>query len=350
MKSCMKTVAVGAVLLFAATLLPAQQTASGKAGAIEYPPVYRIELVVFAHVDGRSDRTRADAPADFTDRLDPLLLARANAMAERQLSGLAGFLPVAGVPGDTDETTPWLEPEEQTLRPIPPVYSALDDLSRPIQRAFDRLIDAPEYDPVIARAWIQHAQRGRPTARVRIHDQNVADVIEPAYGQSLVPVLEMLPFGPLIETPPPALEIYRLDGTVRLRQRQFLHMDLDLVWQTRALALADSGPPAGDRVAAPGDPQSIDGQLIDGQLINNQSINNQSINDQWRLHRLRQSRIVRPGRLEYFDSSLFGVLVRIDRFEQVVPEVETAEPETTAPVTNSPEPSENTDPVTNSGG
>lgn len=320
----------GLALLLAATSLFAQQSATGESDAIEYPPVYRIEVIVFSHVDGRSDRIRSAASMDFTDQLDPLLLARANDLAESRLADLAVALPVARIPGKIDETTPWLETDEQILRPIPSVYSALGDLSRPIQRAMDRLLDAPEYEPLMARAWIQLAPRGRPTAALRIHNQTVVELIEPDDDQSLVPVAHVLPFGPLVETPPPALDIYQLDGTLRLRQRQFLHLDLDLVWQTQARALADRSIPTDGQSAVTNDLQATESD--------------------WLLHRLQQSRIVEPGRLEYFDSSLFGVLVRIERFAQVVPEIEIPEPEPAPPDANLPESPETVDPVTNSGG
>src|SRR6056297_3323120 len=304
----------GLALLLAAASLSAQQSASRQADAIDYPSVYRVELIVFSHADGRSDRTRSASPADFSGALDPLLIAQANDIAERQLAALAEGLPVARVPGEVDETTPRLETDGQTLRPIPPMYSALGDLSRPIRRAMERLLDAPEYDPVMARAWIQLADRGRPTATMRIHDQTVVDLIEPDEDRSLVPMPHVLPFGPLVETPSPALDIYRLDGTLRLRQRQFLHLDLDLVWQTRARSLANRMPPVEESTVTTNGP-------VDGE-------------GEWQLHRLQQSRIVEPGRLEYFDSSLFGVLVRIERLEQVVPEIEIREPE--PPAANTP--------------
>ena len=318
----------GLAMMVAAASLGAQQPAASESVAVEYPPVYRVELIVFSHADGRSDRIRGAGPLDFTDRSDPLLVARANAMAERQLAGLAGFLPVARVPGEIRETTPYLQSQERTLRPIPPVYSALGDLSRPIQRAMDRLLDAPEYDPVTARAWIQLAPRNRPIAAMRIHDQTVVDRVEPEDGQSLVPVPNVLPFGPLTEMPPPALDIYRLDGTLRLRRRQFLHLDLDLAWQARARGLANRMPPTEESAAVTSGTESGQGE--------------------WQLHRLQQSRIVEPGRLEYFDSSLFGVLVLIERFEQVVPEIEIPEPQPATP--NTPTQQQSADPVTNSGG
>lgn len=308
----------GLAMMLAAASLSAQQPAARESQAVGYPPVYRVEVIVFGHADGRSDRIRGAGPLDFTDRLDPLLIARANVTAERQLAGLAGFLPVARIPGEIRETTPYLESGQQTLRPIPPVYSALGDLSRPIRRVMDRLLDAPDYDPVTARAWIQPA---RSTAAMRIHDQTVVDRVEPEDGQRLVHVAQVLPVGPLAETPPSALDIYRLDGTLRLRRRQFLHLDLDLVWQTRARALTDRMPPVDQPAAVTNEPDDGEGE--------------------WQLHRLQQSRIVQPGRLEYFDSSLFGVLVLIERFEQIVPE---------PAVSNTPAPEEIVDPVMYSGG
>jgi len=334
MRFAIDKTAAALVLMLSAASLPAQQSAGRQSDSIEYPPVYRVEVLVFRHADGRSDRIRSAAPTDFTEQLDPLLLARANHSAERELARLAAVLPVAPLPGEIDQTTPWLEAEEQILRPIPPVYSALGDLSGPIRRAMDRLIDAPEYEPVLARAWIQLAGRGRSTAAVRIHDQTVVETIEPDDDRSLVPVPHVLPFGPLVEIPPPALDIYQLDGTLRLRQRQFLHLDLDLVWQQRARALPDRMmPPSGQSGPTARGPEAAGGE--------------------WQLHRLQQSRIVEPGRLEYFDSSLFGVLVRIDRFAQVVPEIEAPEPAPAAPAAGSTDATaspEIVDPVTNSGG
>lgn len=320
-------------LLLAAAAAPARQSATGQAGAaddrpVEYPPVYRAEVIVFRHSDGRSDRIRSFAPADFTDRLDPLLVARANDYAERELSGLATMLPVARIPGEVDETTPWLESEDQMLRPIPPVYSELGELSGQIQRTVDRLLDAPEYDSVSARAWIQRVRRGQPTAAARIHDRNIVALIEPEDTRRLVPVPHMLPFGLLEKTPPRARNVYRLDGTLRLRRRQFLHLDLDLVWQEPARALAQRLPADNSAVAG----------------------KSEGAEDEWMLHRLQQSRIVEPGRMEYFDSSLFGVLVKIERFEQVVPEIEVPSPP--APTENASESAQSAgtvDPDTNSG-
>ena len=305
----------------------------------EYPPVYRVEAIVFRHADGRSDRRRATAPADFTDRLDPLLVATAFKAAQLQLARLAEFLPVAKVPGMPDEATPFLESEAQTLRPIPPVYSALGDLSTSMQRAMSRLVDAPAFDPVTARGWLQLAPQRERTAEVRVHDLSVVEALEPETGPSPLPLAHVLPFGPLIETPPPARAIYRLDGTIRLRQRRFLHLDLDLVWQTRSRMPADTEADTDSRgYKAESDTSDSASAPAPGE----------DEEEAWELHRLQQSRVVRPGRLEYFDSSLFGVLVRIDRFKLVVPEVddEPTEPVLEAPGSSAP----SRRPVTENGG
>lgn len=304
-----------------------------------YPAVFRIEVIVFRHADGRSDRIRATEPVDFTDDIDPLLVATANEWAELGLTRLSEVGPPVAIPGRSGETTPFLETEDETIRPIPPAYAALDNLSPSVQRALTRLTDAAQYEPVVARAWTQNAPPGQSTALVRVHDETVIDVIEPEVEQRPLVLLQVLPFDPPAESPPVARNLFRLDGTLRLRQRQFLHLDLDLAWQTRAHALANRVMPQRDTARAE------DAGVVDrGDGENSQQA--------WQLHRLQQSRIVEPGRFEYFDSSLFGVLVRIDRFEQVVPEIEIPEPEPAAADADSaqpPESAEMVEPVTNSG-
>jgi len=315
--------------LFWPGLIGAQPSAADTDGeAVEYPPVYRVEAIVFRHADGRSDRRRAPGPADFTERLDPLLVAYANEAAQQQLARLARFLPVAEVPGTQDETTPFLEFEEQRLRPVPPVYAALGDLSTSMQRAMSRLLDAPDYEPVETRGWIQFAPPQRRSVAVRVHDRTVVEKLEPAArfpGPGPVPSPHVLPFGPLFQTPPPARAIYRLDGSITLRQRRFLHLDLDLVWQSQTRAPADPGVDP-DFALKPGAERRPEAKA-DAE---------KTAEDEWELHRLQQSRVVRPGRLEYFDSSLFGVLVRVERFKLVVPEIKDAPTQPTVEAPDAP--------------
>ena len=308
-------------LVLAAALLAvasgaAAQSQSARAGnqASEYPPVYRVELVVFEHVGGDSDRRRASAPAAFPTLLDPLLVARAHDAANLALATLRRPLPMLPRPGEANEFTPYLESDSTTLKPIPPLYAALDDHSAPIRGVVQRLSDADGFEPVATRTWIQPAPRGRTTPRVRMHDDLVVDTRSPGPIRSplFFPHWLRVPVRidaqgrvvgePLFDAPPPRQAVYRVDGSARLRRRQFLHLDLDLVWQQRAEAIQAGNEP------------------------------------EWRLHRLAQSRVVEPGRVEYFDSSRFGVLALVRRFEQVVPE----RPEPTRPAA----PGDNAGPVT----
>lgn len=314
--------AVCTVALALAAVAAGAQAPDRSAGAApEYPPVYRVELIVFEHVGGGSDRRRAAGPVDFTARLNPLVVARANDAVDEALAMLrTGALPMLPDPNAAGDDAPRLTSQSETLVPIPPPFAALARLSGPTGRALDRLVGSAAHQPVATRAWIQLAARGRAGPPVRIHDATPVTTLPPARGlPPFFPSWLALPAGAsedgerrLFRPAPPRLAIYRLDGTARLRRRQFLHLDLDLVWQQRE-------PAVGPRPAAAADTDPRHPQP-------------------WLLHRLRQSRVVEPGRLEYFDSSRFGVLALVTRFEQVVPEPEEAAETVVPEAAASPDP------------
>ena len=77
---------------------------------------------------------------------------------------------------------------------------------------------------------------------------------------------------------------YRLDGTIRLRERQFMHADVDLGWRVRERV----GPAAWPLLTA---------------------------DAEFSVHRLDQSRTIRSDRFEYFDSDWLGLLLRVSRYE-----------------------------------
>jgi len=315
MKNAINT-GLASLLLLASTAAAQPQQREALPEKTQYPPAYRLEVIVFRHVDGRSDRTRADDALDFTEQLNPLLIARAHEVAGRHLNALARFLPVNSLPGEVDDSTPFLQTEDELIRPIPPIYASLGDLSAPTQRVMTRLIAAPEYEPLVARAWIQPAGHGQYTARLRIHDRVAVSATEPARPDNPALLAEILPFPPPDSSPSRSLEIYRLDGTVRLRRRQFLHVDLNLVWQQQARTLAHGSDQRVDN--------GIDADAQRWPAGASQDAGAADADDEarWQLHRVQQSRVVQTGGLEYFDSSLLGVLVRIERFERVVPETD----------------------------
>jgi len=299
----------------------------GDAQAIELPPVYRVELLAFAHITGDSDRLPATDPADFTDVTDPLLVAEANRFADAAWRSMRRLLPFPPPRPEVDQATPYLESERFRLQPIPPAYSALGDLSPVMQRTLDRLIASPDHEILLTRSWTQQAEPRRPTPRLRLHDQAPVATRAPqrAIAPPWIPVDLRIPvalsedgelrYKRLFRPRPPRLHRYRFDGSARLRQRQFLHLDLELVWQQRDAGL--------DGTAADDEPNRLAGSAA------RSASPPDAEQREWVLHRLQQSRVIQPGRLEYFDSSRFGVLALVHRFEQIVPEPEPDAPEPT---------------------
>ncbi|MDT8449776.1 MAG: CsiV family protein [Wenzhouxiangellaceae bacterium] len=317
MKSALSLPSAALVLAMTAAAAPAQlpQPAQPRPGSpgdeVERPPVYRVELVVFRHAGGASNDRRSEEPADYTGLPDPIVVARASEIADRALNALAAAAPVDATTERSGDSAPFLRAAtgdgdgEEIVRPVPPMFAARAGLSPEMARALGRLEDSPAFEPLVSRAWFQPAEPDRRTAPVRIHDETVVGRIEPEgagrplfFPDVLIPRFE-IPAGPdgrirprmrlvpLFGAPRAPQNVYRLDGRARLRRSQFLHLELELVWQMPEQAQHFETAPAG-----------------------------------WRLHRLAQSRVVQPGRLEYFDSALFGVLARVTRFEPVVPEIE----------------------------
>ena len=283
-------------------------------------PHYRIEVIVFAHADGRPDARHVQHLEDFSALTDPLALARKASAApaedpidEPVLPGSAQVgLPADGADDETlagrgfdemmaertrqAELEAMLELidtldglEEGTLMPELPTwpdrYLALERLSPKMERALERLENSAGHDVLAWRAWHQPLARGLAGERVRIHDdQPVA-----ADWLKLTPVglsISEERDSKVSETLTPAFH-YRLDGGIRLRQRQFMHLESDLHWRT-------------EQVSSPWMPRlELHDEPTGG----------------YQLHRLNQSRTVRPDRLEYFDSSWLGMLVLIEAIE-----------------------------------
>lgn len=298
----------------------AQQAAGSDRASTDpdLPPVYRVELVAFAHIDGRSDRLPRTRPADFTGLLDPLLLTRAHQVAASAADALERRLAFAPTDPTNARPEPYLASDDARVEPIPPAFADLGGLSPTMQRTLDRLRGSAAHEVLLSRSWTQTAERGRNTPRLRLHDRSVVATLAPgrAVAPPWFPVELRVPvevsedgrvrFQRLFRPRPPRLEVYRVDGSARLRRRQFLHLELDLVWQQRDPGLLGSERRmVAPTVAPESSPTTPEAEPRD-----------------WLVHRMTQSRVIEPGRLEYFDSSRFGVLVLVHRFEQVVPEPE----------------------------
>jgi len=172
----------------------------------------------------------------------------------------------------------------------PPRLVQLPTLSATMMRTWARLDDSGEFRPLTWRAWHQelHLQRVSPT--LRIHDETLLHM-DWLGREALLEPYSLIPVEPIYSRP---RVDYRLDGTIRIRQRQFVHAEIDLAWRVPVAALP---APLADQEYRP-----------DGYLA----------------HRLTQSRTIEPGRLEYFDSDRLGVLILIEPLS----ESESNEPET----------------------
>lgn len=284
-----------AILMLTASGIDARP--GGRAAAT--PEIWwQVELIVFEYPEGRSDRRPVDAPVAYTGAAELTALAGIDEAMVRPLGSLARLFPALG-----GSSAAWLQTGDIRIAPLPKAWQPAT-LSEPMRRALGRLEDSPDHQPVIAMSWFQPRVPRRRAVGIRIHDQPPIQEWSPPGTQPLPagtdigrgPAPEPSdPTAPKPDTPDPEADgaelIYRIDGVIQAYFDQFPRLALDLVLQE---------PP-------------------------NPFATGLEANTRWLLHRLQQSRAVRPDRFEYFDSSRLGVLARITEFERTEPE---PEPET----------------------
>ncbi|MEM1081901.1 MAG: CsiV family protein [Pseudomonadota bacterium] len=271
-------------------------------------PYYRVDVIAFQHTDGQSDGFRSLALNDYSAVLDPLRLVEVRASAD---AALARFEPVLSL---FHLGTSQADVVDEDPNPMPPVYRAQGSLSNPMQSILERLQRSERYVPLGWRSWYQTAERGENTYWTRLHDERVIEWPEPIeiVAQPDLPSAEpnyrsrddanfdgldpthSFDVAAIEMTPLQPIQHFRLDGQLRLHQRQFLHLYFDMEWRE------PSGRPAPIRD-------------IDTDSLIDRSEHDPS--PEWRVHRFAQSRIVRPDRLEYFDSELIGVVALLTLIE-----------------------------------
>lgn len=258
--------------------------------------LFLVEVIVIGHPDGRSDQRASDELRDFSQLIDPVWIARLTAEMSADNEAGPGNAPSTADPGQPNELAEpaeqrpaqrptgrliesgmpvdlahWLE-QGATLYPV--TFSNQISLGPEMSRAWQRIDNNPGFEALAWRAWVQPVERGQRSPAVRIHDQHVI-------GGNWAAMFD-LPEGLVAPWPQ---SHFRLDGSLRLVQRQFLHAEIDLDWRL---------PISGGNIDAP--PPLL-------------------ASHRYRVHRLEQSRTVRPDRIEYFDSSRVGVLLRIQRWD-----------------------------------
>lgn len=278
----------------AAALLPILAPAQEES---EETAFYRVEAIVFTHTDGEPDGWPVERAADNSDAIDPAWQAFAR---EQELdraedeeaysdSDLEATLSVV-------ETLATLESGEVSLAELllyPEPWLSLETLSEPMARARTRLENSGEYRVRAWLAWHQPLDDESRNRAVRIHDQRLIGF----EWIDLLPTGRPVRSGRPVESAEDLAPVfhYRLDGTIRLRQRQFMHADVTLDWRV---------------------PETV------GPLPWPLRPGNESGDADLQTHRLEQSRTIRPERFEYFDSDWLGVLLRVTPWQRQTPDRE----------------------------
>lgn len=257
----------------------------------------RVEVLVFQYNNGQPDAWPVVRLEDFSALPDPRQRALLAAWTARYRdpdeidegadAGLddwpgletdAQFGFDAPSASDTEAVARVVAMEQDHRGPVWPELFVHDtQLSATMRRARDRLDNSPAHEILSVTTWLQPLERRSPAPAVRVRDDSpisLAWLSPDPIPYRIDPELnapERLPSG-----------IFRLDGSVRIRQRQFRHAELNLVWSERF------GAPPGIAAADA---------------------------DQFVIHRLQQSRPIQLGRLEYFDSPWIGALILVEPWQ-----------------------------------
>lgn len=309
--------AIVAAVVTATVVVAAGALLTDRAHAQSYdaPTEYRIEVLVVEPVDYRSDDWPVDMPGRYDGALDPRVVAEtATRLAPAWSAVVAPGVPIPQPLAERkgrvvldDDSAPQDPDDAYRTLTRPALFTALEPLPGSLAELRVRLADSGEFEPVTALAWLQPAGRPRQPAPIRIHDDVVVDreaVPDPAIDRNEAMTGDGAGDGSAQQW----RLSYRLDGSLALVRRQFLHAELDLQWQVPVQRLGELAPGASTMRIGPNDAASADG---------------------WRVHRLRQSRVIRPDRWEYFDSERFGVLLRVTELDPLLP---LPPPEPAAPV------------------
>ena len=255
---------------------------------------YRVEVIVFRLVQAELPPESALLPRDYSCALD---LARLQKEREEWIAAWELITPQDALAVDLD---PPLTAEASQFT-IADGLSYIPELGEQMSGVWRNLRLSAEYRPEARLSWEQRAQGDFPP--LRLHNEEII-LIEDDHADQRVPsavpeedapapvrkifhydlasgILELSP------VPDPRLH-FSVDGEVRLRRSRFLHIDLDLEYRIPAPATlaGTSGPPL---------------------MLKHQG---------YEVYSLKQSRQIRTGRMEYFDSPVLGALVWVSAIEK----------------------------------
>jgi hypothetical protein len=213
--------------------------------------------------------------------------------------------------------------EEDVEEVDPNAVIHVEEMSPVMQDAWRRMRLSAPFRPEQYLSWEQGSQE--PFPKLRLHDLEVvlvddpyAALREPLPGETEEePTMPSEPMSieelcaqslepnPLDEDPLPDPTLYyRIDGTVVMRRSRFLHLDLDL--QMREAVFEAETEPAQLGLLSASYTEPVDEDEEPAEEPRPSS---------FLLHDLVQSRQVKTGRMEYFDTPVLGVLAYISTVE-----------------------------------
>lgn len=224
---------------------------------------YRVEIIVLTHLEHDEQPRVVQALEDFSSATD--FLASPAEAAERGDGAESGN----GVPLVAGAVQ-W-----NALVHLP-------ELGPQMQDAWRRLRLSEPFRPLQYLAWEQGGSAPFPT--LRLHD---LEVLQTQAAGVEAPTAQVRNPDDGADEPPPVL-YYRLDGAASLTRSRFLHLAV-------AVELREPGGGALDPSLDPAATSFL-------------------------VHRLEQSRVIRTGRMEYFDGPVLGVLAWVTDVSEAVTE------------------------------
>lgn len=236
---------------------------------------YRVEVLVLRHLEGFPEPLPMTELPDLSGLIDPAL-------------------PTDPPKGQSLPPDPFYlgPPDSELLPPLGPFPEPEDtegvvvlaERSERMDAVWRNLRLSAEFRPEAFLAWEQPYEA--PFPEFRVHNAEVIWIEDP-WGDTRTAQPGYffhydLQMGSLGMTPiPEPVQHYALDGRVQLRRTRFLHLEIDLA----------------HRAVSPGAVPGMAGPPLRADL------------GVFQVYPLRQTRQVRTGRMEYFDSPMLGVLL-----------------------------------------
>ena len=170
--------------------------------------------------------------------------------------------------------------------------------------AWRRLRSSKNYRPLIYSAWEQNRTDYYPP--MRIHDEQSIDT-------QLRPPMDIMVADLSADDPLAAYRsiFYQVDGGIQLRRSRFLHLYLDLEYrELKPRTVRDTGLLGDDANSVVMETGNIGAGNIE---TGNIETDNHGAGDavDYQVFSLKQNRQIQTGRLQYFDTPHFGVLVLV---------------------------------------